>query len=144
MTASLAAPLTRTWRKASASSGYAHWIYTAKVRVHVPVAMCPQPTPLSSIPCQDGAIAVGVRWYQPGPRTSPPAPFGFSVQTSSCNASDTSCVVTFAVYPELLYGAVRTIWSVSGTQLIKDPSNDLGQAGAQFPVSFGVARVKKP
>jgi hypothetical protein len=140
MHASLAAPLTRQWVKASASTGYAHWIYTGKVRVQIPVAVCPQPAPLSAIPCQDGEVAIGVRLYQAHAGT---APVGLSQQSSSCNPSDTSCVVTLAVYPELIYGAVRTIWSVSGTQLTKDPANDLGQAGAQFPVSFGVARVKK-
>src|ERR1019366_5672078 len=50
--ASLTGPLTRTWIKASPSTGYAHWIYTGRVRIHSPLKICPQPVPLGAIPCQ--------------------------------------------------------------------------------------------
>lgn len=142
--ASLKGPLTRQWIKASPSTGYAHWIYTGTVRIHSQLKICPQPVPLSAIPCQDAGSQVGILWYQAGARTAPPAPNGFSTRSITCNTLATLCVVTFGVFPELIYGTLQMIWSVTVTQLTKNPANDLGQAGVEFPISIRVARVKVP
>ena len=142
--ASLKGPLSRAWVKASPSTGYAHWIFTGTVRIRSRLTICPEPVPLGSIPCQVDGPNVGMLWYQPGSRTAPPAPSGFSTHSIVCNIKGTSCVVKFAVYPQVLYGTLRLIWTVQVTQLTKNPAGDLGQAGDEFPVSLTVVKVRAP
>lgn len=142
--ASLTGALTRTWIKASPSTGYAHWIYTGRVRIHSRLKICPQPVPLGAIPCPEAGSQVGILWYKASARTAAPAPSGFSTHSITCNAQATLSVVTFGVYPELIDGTLQMIWTVTVTQLTKNPANDLGQAGVEFPVSIRVARVKVP
>jgi hypothetical protein len=141
ITTSLSGALSRKWVKASATTGYAHWIYTARFRVHDPLALCPQPTPLTSIPCQNGGPSVSIRMYQKVEGTLQPAQS--STVSTTCNPLGTMCAVVFVIYPENVYGTLRMIGSAQVVQLTKNPANDLGQAGAQFPFSTYVAQVKK-
>jgi hypothetical protein len=140
--ASLKGPLSRTWIKASSSTGYAHWIYTGTVRIRSKLKICPQPVPLGDIPCQVDGPNAGMLWYQAGAKTAPPAPSGFSTTSVTCNTKGTSCVYKFEVFPQLISGHLQMIWTVAVTQLTKNPGNDLGQAGVEFPVSIDVAKVK--
>ena len=141
ITMSLNGALSRKWVKASPTTGYAHWIYKAKFRVHDTVGLCPQPTPLTSIPCQNGGPSVSIRVYQEAKGTLQPAQS--SLVSTTCNPAGTVCAVAFVIYPENVYGTLRMIGSAQVNQLTKNPANDLGQAGAQFPFSTYVAQVKK-
>ena len=141
ITMSLSGALSRKWVKAGPTTGYAHWIYTAKFRVHDPLGLCPQPTPLTSIPCQNGGPSVSIRVYQEAKGTLQPSQS--SLVSTTCNPAGTVCAVAFVIYPENVYGTLRMIGSAQVIQLTKNPANDLGQAGAQFPFSTYVAQVKK-
>jgi hypothetical protein len=142
--ASLKRALTRKWVKASPATGSAHWVYTAIVLIHGPLGLCPQPTPLGSIPCQNGAPVVSLRAYQQAKTKLEAVPSGFSVEPAVCNPQGSSCSLSFAVYPENVYGTVDLLFTVGVQQLTKNPANDLGQAGAQFASSISVAKVEKP
>jgi hypothetical protein len=144
ITATLRGSFTRKWVKASPATGYAHWVYAATVLIHDPLALCPNPTPLSSIPCQNGGPGVSLRAFQRAKGKLAPVPAGFSAEPATCNAQGTACALSFVIFPEIVYGTVEMLFSVGVQQLTKNPAGDLGQAGAQFPVSIDVAKVAKP
>jgi hypothetical protein len=130
------------WVKEPAGDGYSHWNYTAMIAFHDPLSVCPQPTPLTSIPCQDGPAAI--RFEVAGKHLLQPAPMGMTIETSSCAATNTSCVVTFLVVPEEVYGTVHMVWELSAGELIAKPGNDLGSGGAEFPAAMYIAHVESP
>ena len=136
--------LARVWVPKSAATGYGHWKYTVTVDFHDPLALCPQPTPISSIPCQSGGASAAIAGgYTAGKPTLQSSPVGNGTPIS-CNRANTSCEVGFTVYPENTHGLLNLVWSVTCTQLIKQPGNDLGQAGAEFPLSIYVKYVAPP
>ena len=140
MTAALT-HISRRWVPRSPITGYGHWKYTATVSIHDPLALCPQPTPLASIPCQDGGASVAIAGeYEPGKPTLQPLAGGGGL-TTKCNATATSCAAQFVLFPENIHGLLALVWTVSAGQLIKQPGNDLGRAGAEFPLSIYVKYV---
>ncbi len=117
--------------------------FTVVVKYKNPFALCPEPTPVSAIPCQQPGVALPVAGrYIPG-KAQLTQPTSLSpVGASSCPNTVGTCTLRFQVISSEDYGRIVLVFHLAVTDLTTNPGSDLGMAGFEFPLVLNVPRSK--